>query len=164
MRRSNTETYHMPSHPDPPQDTDHQTTDPAPLEGPALDQDSSIPGVAYVVEAIDTGTALRETPTELVCPGCTDVVESYPGGLPAYVSYCKHRCQSCELTLKRWAIIAIDSAYTGTLDPETAATLVQAYWERNLWRGIQTSGEIPERRNTPRPTGGWPTISGGTGR
>jgi endogenous inhibitor of DNA gyrase (YacG/DUF329 family) len=134
----------MTSHPDPRRDTDHQTTGSThPAERLSSDQDTSIPGVAHALEAIDTGSVLRETPTDLVCPGCTEVVESYPGGLPAYVSYCNHRCQRCELELKRWAIIAVDGAYINRLDPEIAATLVQAYWEQNLWEGIQTSGEYP---------------------
>jgi len=107
--------------------------------------DTQVRGV-HVLEAIEQSDELRDRPVQVLCPNCGEEVERYEDGLPSYLSWFKSRCSDCEVELRRWSAVAVDAAYTEMVTPSELAELVQSYWDRHLWDGIQTAENCPRTR------------------
>lgn len=134
------------------------TNDPKPIEefesvGTALeriklcDVDYPVSSVATVVEAVEEGDKLRDTPTVVLCPGCGEKVASYESGLPPYICHFESSCSNCDTeSLTRWSAVAVDASYSEIISTDVLKEIVQQYWERHLWAGIKTSEECPRTR------------------
>lgn len=111
------------------------------------DENYETSAVAYVLEAIEEGDELRDEPTVVLCPNCGERVAFYEAGLPAYVCHFESSCSSCSTeSLPRWSVVAVDASYGDVFTTDVLGEIVQRYWERHLWRGIETSEGCPRTR------------------
>jgi hypothetical protein len=101
---------------------------------------------AYVLEDIEQGETLRDSPVVILCPNCRNKVHEYLDGLPRYLSWFRQKCSECEVELRRWSGVAVDAKYTEMLSKTDLAILVQTYWDRHLWEGITTAEGCPRTR------------------
>lgn len=108
------------------------------------------PSVAVVLEAVDTGQQLRERPVSVLCPGCGDVLIRYRAGLPLRVARFEKRCETCAMELKRWAVVAIGTAYEQAPSLASLKERVTQYWDENLWAGIVTGETSPRTKEYSR--------------
>jgi hypothetical protein len=121
---------------------------------PQIDADCENPfadGVRHptspvVLETVDTGQELRDRSVSILCPGCSGVVTRYSDGLPARIARFEKDCEDCETLLKRWSVLAVDTAYERAPDPAELRQSVTHYWEQNLWSGIVTGETSPRTR------------------
>lgn len=90
-------------------------------------------------EVIEQSDELRDRSVQVLCPNCGGEIERYEDGLPSYVWWFKSRCSYYEVELRQWSAVAVDAAYTEMMAPLELAEIVQAYWDRHLWDGIQTT-------------------------
>jgi len=100
----------------------------------------------YVLEDIEQGEQLRDSPVLILCPNCGTEVDQYPDGIPPYLSWFKCACKSCNVGLRRWCAVAVDAKYGDMVSVEELSNLVQSYWNRHLWGGITTAEDCPRTR------------------
>ena len=116
------------------------------LQESAHHHETSLDGNArqlHVLETIEKGEELRDRPVLVLCPGCGTDVERYKDGLPAYLSRFKTDCETCEIELRRWSVVAIDAAYAELVSQSDLKALVTRYWDKHLWAGITTAEGCP---------------------
>ena len=100
---------------------------------------------AYVVEEIETAGIFRDEPVSILCPGCGEVVEKFPHGLPAVIRRFTAQCSQCG-HLKRWSAVTIATAYVEYVSLDDLERVVTHYWEQRMWGGIETGGKHPRTR------------------
>ncbi len=104
------------------------------------------PATPVVLEAIDKEQTPRSRSVSVLCPGCSRVVRRYPSGIPARLARFSERCEDCEAELKRWSVLAVDTAHERRPEPRALRQTVTEYWEQNLWSGIVTGETAPRTR------------------
>lgn len=103
---------------------------------------ADLPSV-HVLEAIQRGTQLRDSPVAVLCPGCADSVDYYEDGLPAYVAHFRACCSECDIPeLERWSVLAVDASHAGDFSADALARHLHEYWESNLWTGVEPSEAV----------------------
>jgi hypothetical protein len=105
--------------------------------------DKQHPAEPAVLEVVLEDGEMHDQPVAVLCPGCTDILEEYPAGLPRRLGRVQHRCEDCETTLNRWALVVVNSAYQNLVAPAVCREIVTSYWETNLWSGIMTGETSP---------------------
>ncbi len=91
---------------------------------------------AAVVDEIDGTPILNDTPTVVVCPDCGGTVANHKRGLPTTVPVFDVQCPRCDIQLRRWCAVAVDAAYSDSIEVPTLTAMVERYWDRKLWSGI----------------------------
>jgi len=97
-----------------------------------------------VLEAIEENSIYQSLPISILCPGCSTVIDRYPGGLPCRIAHYDAYCSHDDVELPRWSVIAVNAAYEEVFDAGQLRKITTDYWDRHLWDGI-ISGE-----NNPR--------------
>jgi hypothetical protein len=116
---------------------------------------------AHVLAQTDAQSALQRVPTAVCCPKCGEAVTLYERGLPETVPYFETTCQQCDVDLRAWCAVAVDTAYLQVVKPSTLTAMVQRFWDTWLWSGITNSkgeprnDEYRDRLTTKAATFGW---------
>ena len=96
---------------------------------------------AAVLEAAEGRPRYREVPVSVVCPGCGGVLERYPHGLPARVAYFAESCPECEVQLRRWGSIVIDTVFETAPSLDALEEVTTSRWKERIWSGVTTGDD-----------------------
>lgn len=101
---------------------------------------------ARLLDATDEASHLKQTPVGVFCPNCGTAIETHDQGLPPVIPHFDTRCSACDVGLRRWCAVVVDTAYTDVVTPTDLTKMTQAYWNRTFWQGITDEKDNARKR------------------
>jgi len=96
-----------------------------------------------VLEEIEKNKRYHDSPVSILCPECNRVIKRYPDGLPVRIAHFDEVCSHNDIDLKRWSVVAVNSAYEDMFDLAQLRQITTDYWNRHLWNGIVSGEDNP---------------------
>lgn len=124
-----------------------ESSDPLQADEPSPRVDHRfVPDGATVLETAIEDSRFTDGEATVVCPGCSEHVETYDEGLPQPFAQFAATCETCSVELRRWSAVVVPGSLPPVMtDSSELRALVQSHWEDKFREGVENDG-LPHTR------------------